>query len=288
MDIIDANDGMSMASRDFERAIVGIRDWNGINLGRGYTIFSAKDLLYNPALSPTNEAAISVMIAAGVHADKETGVVAASVSRIAILAGLGLDRARSGLRDLEQIGLCTSSKEGHYHFKLPRKQLAEDDFPLYQSLVFRGVWAVLPFSSKKLWLYLLAKSRPFLPSHTYVGTGKAYGIFAASSRQEGGRRMVLPRHLSLSGVQKTLMFSQESRRSAMRYLHSLGLVDKDEKRDVLVLKNVPPIVYPRVMTALEHVRDGKGKAAGGTIRSIRNLSKRGNLIAEVVRGLRAQ
>lgn len=270
--------GISVAAGAFEQARVGTPNWGGINLGRGYTMFSAEDLLYNEALSPKNEAAISVMIAAGVHADKETGVVAASVSRIAILAGLGLDRARSGLRDLTQIGLCSSSEEGHHRFKLPGTLLAEDDFPVYQSLVVRGVWAVLPFSGKKLLLYLLAKSRPFLPSHTYVGGRKAYDTFAARSRQEDGLRMVLPRHLLLPEVEETLMLCPESRRSAMRYLHSLGLVDKDEKRDVLVLKNVPPIVYPRVMTALEHARDGKGEAAGGTIRSIRNLGKRGNLV----------
>lgn len=274
---------ISNAASAFAFVKVGTKTWNNHHLGTGYTMFSADDLLYNDDLPMDREGAISVMIAAGVHVNKVSGLVGSSLSRLAILAGLGIDKTRSGLGFLEDIGLLTKLDGDQIQIKRPGPLLGEDDFAVFQALVFRGVWAVLPFSAKKLLLYLFSKGRPFVPDHTYVGENKVYRNFAAQSRREDGRKMILPKRISLPEVEETLAMSSESRRSAMRFLHSLGLVEKDPGRDLLVLANVPPLVYPKVLNALAHARVGSGEIAGGTLRSIRNLGKRDTLVSKVDR-----
>jgi Helix-turn-helix domain len=216
--------------------------------GSGFALLPLRAAALERGLANWDDGALAVLVAIASHADGE-GSAFPSHHRLAALGGVSKSTVQVALADLSKLGLVTIKLGPRGHRYSITLGASEDSVAVRQSVVFSGLWAACTPPARKLFIVLLARSRP--------GCGDEgrhipnWDTAVEESRGEDGVRHVLPEHLEPAKLANLIGANDRTYRRAMERVIKLGLVEDNEDNGGLLIPNDPGRIVPAILESLK-------------------------------------
>ena len=216
--------------------------------GSGFALLPFRVSALEGKLAGWSDAQLSLLIVLATHTN-ESGVAWPSQGRLATLAGISKATVGSAIDSLSKAGWLTVKQGGRgrrYHVSLGDEM---DSVAIRQVVVFSGLWAACTPTARKLFVVLLALSRP--------GDGQEgahisnWQAAVENGRGEDGIRHVLAENLEPARLARLTGAADRTYREAMVRLLELGLVVEYEDEDNLMILNNPGYHMPNILAALK-------------------------------------
>lgn len=223
-------------------------------LGSGYTMLPIVQAVEGGTWGKFPDGPLATYVAIAAHADRHSGAAYPGHLRISRLAGISKTTVQSSLLWLAQNGwLSVHRRDHHFSYRLRGLEEVFDSkigVPLRQRVVFSGLWAECPPSAKRLFLVLLARSRPGLPGE-FNGVGSNFPASFEEARGEEGARHVPHRLSAPSDLARLSGLPDRTLRHAQGVLRELSLVEVFPDSGEWVLPNTPTMKSDRVLASLQ-------------------------------------
>lgn len=243
-------------------------EFNGTKLGSTFTIFPFFEIFKERGLSTLTDELLAVLISIGVHCDRN-GIAILSLDRIRILSGIGLPKVKHAISQLIEVKLLIQLPQQNYYKLLIKKKIYKNmDISVFYSFVIRGIWAALTPASKRLYLILLSLSEPFNIDYDKFYDGVEYKkLVLMPSQKNSGRRMVKSDKTRFDLLECEMNRTDRTRRNSTTQLLELGIIEHGEGGILFILHNVPSIINPQLIKALQD-SSNRSTISPGVARSI--------------------
>lgn len=230
------------------------KNYNGIHTGHNFRLIPRSKIISSDFLSKINNHCFSALITLSIHINSNC-CVNLSTSRISILAGISHKSTNEAIDIMltQSPTIIKHITKKQYEITWMQKSDDDDCFSFFQAVIYRGIWANLKPSSRKLLVALRAFGEPFRDDQIYL-TDSEYDKCAQESRCDHGKLMVIPT-FELREIEELIGISSRTRSDAMLDLVNHGLLEVDCKNGRYILPNVPPIVFPDRIIRIQKYRD---------------------------------
>jgi hypothetical protein len=229
---------------------IGTIDWNGFPLGQNYSAFPVDAFFKDQRISIYSDACIAVMVALGVHANHDLQAFP-SDSRLGILAGIHFDNCKKALSFLQDEGEIATVMGQRKRYQLNYMKIRTGDswFPIFQSMVYRGIWAKLKPSAKKLYVVMDANSVPYKMIPEYLHD-EEYEIMKIESGKDTGQRMLIGYNVEKHYLNSIIKLPARTFNDAQNNLIDAGLIEPESLYSRYIINNVPARIYEDVIDRL--------------------------------------
>jgi hypothetical protein len=244
-----------------------------IKLGQGFTRIPYKPLFSGSYFSDMPDGCLDLLMTMAAHHNRVSGTCHSSKSRLLILAGIGPDSFTISQQWLEKMGWIELLDPNENEFKLHFLDDEGEWFPLFQNVIFRGIWSVLSPSAKKLFIIFLRNSEAFKDDLEYIQQDH-YGDILASASSDSGRQMVLGNKINIELFSKIASIKPRTFSKSFDDLIQSELVESDDFYYRIIINNVPELIYPSVMKRLMRARRDDQRVKPGVKASLAKHANR--------------
>ena len=237
-------------TREWLSCPIGTLEWEGIPLGQNYSAFPEDAFFKDDRISRYTDGCLALMVALGVHANREL-LAFPSDSRLRILAGIHFDNAKKALHFLQDEGEITPVMGKDKRFRLNYMKIMNDTswFPIFQGLVYRGIWAKLKPSAQKLYLVMQMNSEIYKDIPEYLHE-EDYEFMKLEAGKDTGKRMLIGHNVEKEYLNSIIKLNKRTFNDAQNDLINIGILEPESLYSRYIINNIPALIRPDVIKSL--------------------------------------